>query len=409
MKRKYLENERLSLFLFLTIWILYTTIYMTKNCYSAAMADLVNEQVLTKSQTGAINAAFYLIYAIFQVVGGIAVDRFSPGKIVFIGFLGAAACNAVVYYNQNYTVMLIAWSMNAVVQFGVWPGIFKIISSQLAPVHRKKGVFYISLANSFGLIVSYICAALVSRWQSNFSISAISLFVASVIWIIMYQYVEKKMVTVDVEKSVKREQKSSVSFFKLILFSGAILLMISNLIQSVINCGLKALTPVMLMESYESISPSLANSLNILLIGGGVIASFVARKYVLNRFENEAICMSLFYALCVPFVVLFVFVGKIPAVILFIALTLVVSLMTVGSLTVFYMTARFAKYGYDGTASGVFNAMAALGIVVANFVFTRLADSFGWAVTNYVWIGTTMFGLIATAAAIPLWRKMLKD
>lgn len=414
MKRRYLEDERLSLILFLVIWLLYTVIYMTKNCYSAAMADLVNEQVLTKSQTGAINAAFYLIYAVFQVIGGFAVDKFSPGRLVFVGFLGAAICNAVIYFNQNYTVMMVTWSINAIVQFGVWPGVFKIVSAELAKVHRKKAIFYISLANSAGLILSYFCAALVNRWQSNFSISAISMFLASFIWYFVYRYAEKRMVTETIEKPVEKvekvkKQENKGNFIMLMISTGAVLIMASNFIQSILNSGLKALTPVMIMESYDAISPALANSLNILLIAGGVIASFVARKFVFKRVKNEASVMTLFFILSMPLVVLFALVGRIPAMVLFLDLTLVVAFMTVASLTVFYVSARFAKYGCDGTASGVFNAMAALGIVAANFVFTKLADSFGWTVTNYVFIGTAVVGLIVTAAAIPLWRKMLKD
>jgi len=415
MKRRYLEDERLSLILFITIWLLYTVIYMTKNCYSAAMADLVNEQVLTKSQTGAINAAFYLLYAVFQVIGGFAVDKFSPGRLVFVGFLGAAICNAVIYFNQNYTVMMITWSINAIVQFGVWPGVFKIISAELAKVHRQKAIFYISIANSAGLILSYFCAALVNKWQSNFSISAISMFLASVVWFFMYRHAEKRMVTEIIEKpaekieKVEKKEKKKSNFIMLMISTGAVLIMVSNLIQSILNAGLKALTPVMIMESYDEISPALANSLNILLIAGGVIASFVARKFVFKRVKNEASVMTLFFVLSMPLVVLFAFVGRIPALVLFLDLTIVVAFMTVASLTVFYVSARFAKYGCDGTASGVFNAMAALGIVAANFVFTKLADSFGWTVTNYVFIVTAAVGLIVTALAIPLWRKMLKD
>ena len=80
-----MENEHLSLMLFMVVAVIYCLIYMTKNCFSAAMVLLVSEGVLTKTQTGNISAMFYLIYAPFQIVGGLAADRFSPYKLIAIG------------------------------------------------------------------------------------------------------------------------------------------------------------------------------------------------------------------------------------------------------------------------------------------------------------------------------------
>ncbi len=60
-KVKYLENEKKSIFLFIFAWVLYAVIYMTKMCYNAAIASIVAEGLFTKSQTGAITAAFWQI------------------------------------------------------------------------------------------------------------------------------------------------------------------------------------------------------------------------------------------------------------------------------------------------------------------------------------------------------------
>jgi len=41
---------------FLMIFTVYSFVYMTKNCYSAAMASIVAEGVMTKTETGVIAA-----------------------------------------------------------------------------------------------------------------------------------------------------------------------------------------------------------------------------------------------------------------------------------------------------------------------------------------------------------------
>ena len=77
MVRKSLRDEKKSIVLFLLLFIVYALIYLTKNCFSAAMAPIVAEGIMTKSETGLIAAVFYLIYAPFQIVGGFAADRYS--------------------------------------------------------------------------------------------------------------------------------------------------------------------------------------------------------------------------------------------------------------------------------------------------------------------------------------------
>lgn len=95
--QKYLESKPLSIALFLFAFFMYAAVYMTKSMFSSAMAIIVEEGFMTKSQTGLINAAFWFTYAIFQVVGGFAADRYSPYKLIMIGLIGSALSNAVIY------------------------------------------------------------------------------------------------------------------------------------------------------------------------------------------------------------------------------------------------------------------------------------------------------------------------
>ena len=75
MTNVHLENRRISRQFYLIIWIEYALIYMTKNCFGAAMASIVNEGFMTKSQTGLINAVFFIFYGPLQIVGGLLADR----------------------------------------------------------------------------------------------------------------------------------------------------------------------------------------------------------------------------------------------------------------------------------------------------------------------------------------------
>ena len=247
MQYKHLTDHKKSIMLFLVTFILYALVYMTKNCYSAAMASIVDAGIMTKSQTGLIAAVFYLVYAPFQIVGGIAADKHSPLKLITIGVVGAGIANLLIYlFNSNYIAMMVIWACNAVVQFGVWPSVFRIIATQLAEEHRSKAIVYISLSSVSGLLLSYLMAVFITEWQYNFLYSSIILFCIAVVFVVVYKYLEKDMVICEItlpEKSEKNEKASEKEFstFRLIIVSGLPLMFVVYIVQNVLNLGIRRL------------------------------------------------------------------------------------------------------------------------------------------------------------------------
>ena len=112
---------RASIALLISMISAYTFIYLTKNCFSSAMVFIVEEGILTKFETGTINAVFYAVYAVAQIAVAPIVDKFRAERFITIGLVGAAVANLVIYLNQNYLLILLVWVFNAIVQCAVWP------------------------------------------------------------------------------------------------------------------------------------------------------------------------------------------------------------------------------------------------------------------------------------------------
>ncbi len=412
MKMKSLSDEKLSIYLFIIVWTAYAVVFMTKNCYSAAMAAIVSDGILTKTQTGAISAVFYLVYAPMQIVGGFAADRYSTRKLMLIGLIGAGVANLIIYVTQNYAVMMITWACNAMIQFGIWPSVFKIVSTQLAAAHRPKCVFYISAASLFGLILSYICAAFVKQWQYNFLISAVLLFAVAVIWLFTSKFFEKHMVYEEREykKAEKIKPGQNESMLKTVFKSGLILLAVAAAVRGMLDLGIKALTPVMITESYAAISPSLATGLNTVLIVAGFFGLYIARILFPGRVHDESSSLAILFFITIPALCVIIMVGKISAWAVVIALALIVMLMSgAGQFTNLYIADRFRKSGRCATVSGILNGAASFGVVIANYMFAKLADDFGWRTTVESWIALAVLAMLFSLAAVPLWRKFLKQ
>lgn len=409
MKRKSLISSRASLCLFLLAFISYALVYMTKNCYSAAMASIVNEGIMTKSQTGLIAAIFYLVYAPFQIVGGIAADRYSPGKLIVIGVFGAGICNLLVYFfSENYIAMMIIWALNAVMQFGIWPSIFKIVTTQLVEEHRVKGMFYISMSSTFGLLISYLSAMFITNWKNNFMLSALSMFVTGFVFLFLYRLFEQKMVE---DEQPTEKKKSSVEkkekFLPLMFKAGIPLLLIVYTVHSMLNLGIKALTPVMLMESYDSVSPALANGLNAILVLASPVGIIFARNRFFQKFSAPTIIAS-FLAIALPLLFMITLIGKIPVLVVLCALAVLMVILAATSIFFSSISMYFDRFGYVATLSGLLNCMASLGIVLANYVFAKIAEIKGWEFTTSCWLISAVSVLVLTLITIPIWRNFLK-
>ena len=60
------------------------------------------------------------------------------------------------------------------------------------------------------------------------------------------------------------------------------------------------------------------------------------------------------------------------------------------------------------TVAGFVNGGAALGIVLANMLFTALADAFGWIFTIKVWIFMLMGAIVLSIIFLSVWTRFLK-
>ena len=359
---------------------------------------------LTKTQTGLITALFYLVYAPLQIPGGILADKYNPERLVQIGLIGAAAVNAVIFFNHNYYVMLIAWVFNAVLQAPLWPAVFKIISSQLAASDRPRMIFYISFSNSFGLLMGYALAAFIPSWEYNFAISAAVLVILA---IFMYELCIRygnytNSIAEEKKTKSKDTQKNAALAWKLFAASGFFMVLPAIMLRSMIDQGTKTLSPTMLMESYANVSPTIGNLLNVFILASGLLGITLIKLVLYPRFiKNEVSGICVMLAAALPFSVVLKFLGTIPVPAAVTALCCITAATSATQLLLAYYNIRFAPYGKNATAAGLSNAAACLGIVFESYGFVHIADLFGWNTVTTMWIVMIAAAVLFTAVAIP--------
>lgn len=404
--RKHLVLESHSILLFFTLFILYAVVYMTKNMFSSALAVIVEQGVMTKSETGFITATYWLVYGFFQIVGGFVTDKYDPHKLVVIGVIGAIISNIIIYLNQNYYVMLASWSFNAVIQFGVWPGIFKIISTQTDKNVRGPAVLWISLSSSCGLGLSMLIASFVKQWQNNFLVSTIVLAASLLGYMIIYHRLEREMVD-DMGPAPKEREKpeKKAPMLPLMFASGLVVILTAGFFRFSVENGIKLMTPVMLMESYDSLPAAISTRMSIILVAFSVAGLFLT-NFLRKKIENEMKALVLLGTCAVLPLVVACFVGKIHYIWILAALSLAVVLLCGGSaFSMSYISIKFEKYGRIGTVMGILNATASFGNILASWGYAALAERFPWQMITLLWLGLDIGLVLLALSVISRWKK----
>ncbi len=411
----HLENRHESRIFFVFIWILYALVYMTKNCFSGALADIVAEGALTLTEASIISGAFYLVYTPLQILGGVFADKYSPEKLITIGLLGSAAANLVIFFCQSFWIMLIAWCFSAAIQFSLWPAVYKIISSQLVRSDRSKMIFFISFASSGGLLLTYVVSALIPRWEYNFAISVVVLTSLAVVLLLFCKHLNPlikpdKLPPTPVKDASEDAKGRGMGIMKLFLVSGCFAMLGVVLLRQMVENGTKTLSPTMLSQSYESISPMLGNLLNTLIILAGIVGTVILKFLIFPRIiKNEILSILILSALTLPFAVILRFVGTLPPFLIVIALCCVSLLLTPTHLLTQHYNLHFTKYGMNGTVAGILNAAASLGIVLQFFIFGPLAESFGWPIVTTIWIGMVTLTVLCSILALRPFRRFTAE
>lgn len=381
------EDRQKSRAFFAFLWILYAVVYLTKNCFNGALSAIVTEGMMTKSQTGLITGIFYLVYAPGQVIGGFVSDRFSPEKLIRFGLLGAALSNAVIFFNQNYYVMLAAWTFNAIVQFGIWPSVFKIVSSQLVRSDRKQMILLISFAGTGGLVLSYLVAAFVSDWRHNFAISAVLLVFFAVTLHFVCRWVSPCLHR-DAPAKIRPDADhpgTGQSTMQVFSANGFFYILAATLLSVVVTQSCSSLAPVMLVESYTDISPTIGNLLNIILLVSGIIGTLAANAFIIRRVKNHPKAIAISFLFCLPACVACTLIGKIPAMGTLALMCIISCVHNVVALIRSNYTATFVRYGKNGTAAGIINAVTAVSFMLAAYVVPLLEEALGWNLALWSW------------------------
>ena len=414
MNRTEKSKKRISLVLFSVLILSYTYVCMTKYCFSSAMVFIEKEGYMTNFQTGLISSAFWLVYAISQLFGGTVADKWHPERLITFGLIAAGIANVAVYLcYENYTLTLVIWMLNALCQFGVWPAVFKLISTMYSGRQLSNAMMIATLASPAGLMLNYAVAAVVPHWQDNFVVSFIGLFTLALIWWLTSRSSKDYIASLDLTGKAKlpsgaQEKDSNISTSKLFYVSGIAFIFALAFFRSLVE-NMKSFVPSMISAEYVHIDPSMSTFMTLIPLFCGAAAP-VFSNFLSKKVENEMRVVTCIFVAILPVSLVTLLIGQINYWFIIGAMALV----TFGSgASTFFITtliaAKFNKWGKGATAAGLINAFTAIGNVVASALVTWIADNFSWRMSLLALVIFIVITLAVSLLELPIWKRFKRN
>lgn len=405
-------TEKASNMLFVTCWLMYAIICMTKNAFSSSMAAIVEEGLFTKFLAGTINAGYYIFYGGAQLFLVKLVDKVSPIKLINISFVGAIISMLGFIFAKNFLTMFILWSLTGFLQFATWPATIRIIAQYLVPSHRGKAMVYIAFAFCLGTLANYAVSALVlsfANWRTLFLIFLGVILITMMVWIIITRKTIPILERVEDRETIparKEKDNQSGNTWKIFWASGIVYMLVPSFVRTMMDTGLKSWVPTMIMESYDGISPSFATLMTTVLLLVNLSGICIVNMVYPKRIKSEALCFALCFVMALPCTLLLLLTGRVPMGVVVVLLTVVTTFMYAGhQLINVIIPAKFAAMSLSGGVASILNAVASFGAVAANLGFGFLADRYGWNITIISWnimaVIATIFGLLS----VKMWDK----
>lgn len=417
-----ITNKKQAFFLFCICWMAYFTCYIGRLNFSSAMAAMIEEQVLTKTQAGTISMVYFFVYGAGQLLNGFLGDRLQPGRMIFAGLSLSMLCNLLMGTAGSFGIMVIVWGVNGYAQSMVWPPIIRIFANRLEEAVRLRYCVDIVSTQAAGTLAAYVLSAAVlavSGWRTVFWGAGICLLLVAVLWIAGYARVERFTGEGDFDAEVQegnlrtstegktrngsREkgkltgEKTGRSFPALIA-GGLWLIILPVVVHGILKDGVTSWVPTYILETFHtsaSLSVLVTTVLPIVNLSGAYLARALYRKCQ----GNEVRASAVFFGVSVAALLVLRVAGSFSLA-LTVALLAVItaSMMGVNTLFVNLLPLRYEKEGKVSSVSGFLNACAYLGTAVSTFTIGVMVESLGWGVTVGSWLAVTAAGLLVCLA-----------
>ncbi len=381
----------------LTVLFMFTYMisYITRTNFGAIISEMVQATTFSKSMLSMSITGSFITYGTGQIISGVLGDKFSPKKLVSIGFVITVLMNLLIPFCMTPYQMLAVWCINGFAQSFMWPPIVKLMTTFFSDEDYSKATVTVSWGSSCGTIAVYLMAPILiflSGWRAVFIFAAICGMIIIFVWNrncpsgVAAKAAGAKVVQATGETGGRKN----------VLFTPhMICIMFAIVLQGMLRDGVTTWMPSYISETYN-LSSIISILTGVVLPIFSIVCFRVTSELYQRKFKNPMICAGVIFGVgMLSALALLLFTGRSAACSVLFSALLTGCMHGVNLMLVCMLPAFFQKYGNVSTVSGVLNSCTYVGSAISTYGIAVISEAFSWKFTLFIWVMIAMLGTIS--------------
>jgi len=398
------KNKNLTKTLTLLFLITYTVSYITRINLGAVLVEMEKSSFFSRNFLSMAVTGSSITYGVSQIISGMAGDRFSPKKLLFLGLLVTSCINLAIPFCTSSFLLIVLWSINGFAQAFMWPPIVKLMVTHFKNDEYKKAAVTISWGASLGTIIVYFTAPLLisfSGWKAMFFFSALCGFIMMFFW---------NRICVDVDTKLNQAENTEKRETGRVLLTPIMIGVLTAIVlMGMLRDGIQTWMPTYIDDTYN-LGSKISILTGLLLPVFSIVCTFFASRLYVTRFTNPIFCSFFAYLLgTISTLLIFFFTGKNAVISVFGSALLSGSMHIASSMLTAMVPQFFRNHKKVSTISGTINAFAYVGSAISTYLIAYFSKLYGWNFTTLTWIVIAVSGaVLCLVLTKPFGKKYIK-
>ncbi len=378
--------------------VAYLAVYFARNILSAVTPQMVEGGFYSKEIIGGFSSAYFIFYAVGQLINGIIGDKIKARYMISFGLILAGICSFVFPFVNNPAIVKYIYGLSGFFLAMIYGPMTKVVSENTEPIYTTRCSLGYTFASFFGSPLAG-CVAMFLVWRSVFTLSSIILFIMGAVCFLTFLSFEKKGLVKYNQFKIPKKEGGGI---KLLIKNRIIRFTLISVITGVIRTTVVFWLPTYINERLGFTAEQAAGIFTVatLFISTTTfIAIFIYERLgynmdltILIMFTASAIAFLLTYFITIPFLNIVLMVAGIMA--------------SNGAATMLWSRycPSLRDTGMVSGATGFLDFMSYMAASASSTIFAKLVTKTGWGNVVLIWFFIMIAGIIV---AMP-WKRMVK-
>lgn len=377
----------------------YLAVYVARNVLGAVTPQLIESGVFTTEFIGKLSSAYFITYAVGQLINGVIGDRIKSKYMISFGLILAGILSGLIpLFSKSATTVYLIYGATGFFLSMIYAPMTKVVAENTEPIYATRCSLGYSFASFFGSPLAGVLAAILV-WQGVFVGSSATLVVMGCVCLITFSIFEKKGI---IEYGKIKCQKGTGSI-RVLIENRIIKFTLISVITGVVRTTVVFWLPTYISQylGYSTEQSALIYTAATLVIS---FTTFVAVfLYERLRRNMDLTILIAFVSAAACFMTVYLF--KHPVLNIVFMILAIMSSNTASTMLWSRYCPGLRDTGMVSSATGFLDFMSYMAASISSTAFANAVSDIGWGNLILVWFGLMVIGVIV---ALPN-RKRAKN